>query len=823
MSESYNTINLFGCSVVSANAQFGLNQNPTIFTVKVAKDTLNNQIFSLPRGSTRSLVDLSLGSLSIRGIVQSVEEQTINISGSGVFTIKITDTKPVLDAAQVFLNASSNSVNLGENIISITPEVDSDFERGLRFAYIKTYIENATIKYGNENFRVDLSRISLPNRGTDTEYRIQGTSITLLELIQQTMSDNGFEWYVETNTSNVISVIPIDRSSDGINLSALKGDENVIRQTDGFENRDTINRSVIIGSQRQVLAFVDGPRFTQFWGFDNNGVPLTVPTFSIVYQNGQKVTKTTSEQEIRSVLNRDVGVNDVGKDYFDALRQYGNEFWGRKFWFRITASQIDSQNNPWVDVISAGFWEEDSGDRRPDNMPKDGMLKFGTDDGRWTAFVKLPSPAKRIQDRLKISWADSVRLNQGVLVTEFGQWYMKCSVERFGTYIVVTLNTPLAVTQNDQAGVEREDIVEDRRTELAKAWIPILDKRRHYGPWSFEPVSKSGKTELVVDSSINPWNFGYRDISLSEAVANQQKVAMARLRAIVLNKTEIDTAELEVTGLPRVNIGTIIGNGTNITGINVNFGVDSVITTYRANVFTGELTRLNKAYQDLVDSLRRKNRKLLDNFFGPVNYPAVTQEITTLKKENDSGIPQKDIDSFAEGKLCKVIDHDDFFLGIGPRQPFYKLQEVREVVTNGGITYAPLDIRFLQRVRNKSEPDNQPGRVPLNTIVTAFRSKANNSAYYFEYSPNPPTVSQGTIVQRVGTRLYEVVLTIADDRLTENELNALGSVENIGEPSNSPGRLIPGSTVEITWLTNSDGTLIPQINAPVNVFGNPGS
>ena len=185
MSESYTGLKLFGCSVISANAQFGLNQNSSIATVKILEDTSVGDLLTLTNNSIRSSVTVELGSLRIRGILQSIDSQDIDISGQDIFTLKITDTKTVLSSVQIFLRALSN-INYGTNILPVVPTLFEHFEDGMPFDFIRTALVGRTFKYGNELYRLDLSRITLPTRvvdGITVPYLITETSMTLIDFI----------------------------------------------------------------------------------------------------------------------------------------------------------------------------------------------------------------------------------------------------------------------------------------------------------------------------------------------------------------------------------------------------------------------------------------------------------------------------------------------------------------------------------------------------------------------------------------------------------------------------------------------------------------
>ena len=263
---------------------------------------------------------------------------------------------------------------------------------------------------------------------------------------------------------------------------------------------------------------------------------------------------------------------------------------------------IDANGEPWIDVTSAGWWNSGAA---PELLPKEGELKFGTDDGRWTSFIKLNDPGI-----LGGEWDNSFLISPNVLGTGFRRFYMKTSVERVdlnrsetsvfrrGSIFLVTLPTSLVVNKSNTVDGEKV-IRQTRMSTLAEVYLALLDRRHMYGPWSSDDVIPArlraeGKTRVQADTSLAPWTFGYRGISNTQAYTNMNAVARAKVRTYVSRLTEIDTGELEVADLPSVNLGTEIGSGTNITSILVSYSVQGIRTTYKCNLYSHELGRYQR-------------------------------------------------------------------------------------------------------------------------------------------------------------------------------------------------------------------------------------
>jgi len=92
--------NLFGGSVRNISVNLGINQNSTVVTTTVLKD---GQPITV---SNRQLVDISIGAFEFRGVVQSWNQTKVDRAGSGIYQVRMTDTKPVLDSAQVIIGSS---------------------------------------------------------------------------------------------------------------------------------------------------------------------------------------------------------------------------------------------------------------------------------------------------------------------------------------------------------------------------------------------------------------------------------------------------------------------------------------------------------------------------------------------------------------------------------------------------------------------------------------------------------------------------------------------------------------------------------------------
>ena len=137
MTQSTTTYNLFNGRVRNLNVTLGINQNPTVVTATVVRDNKSIVV------ANRQLINISVGAFDFRGIVQSWNETKRDIAGTGVYQVRITDTKPVLNAAQVIIGSSFNNertqaYNYGDNVIPIVFQTASQMVNGVPFNVIQT-------------------------------------------------------------------------------------------------------------------------------------------------------------------------------------------------------------------------------------------------------------------------------------------------------------------------------------------------------------------------------------------------------------------------------------------------------------------------------------------------------------------------------------------------------------------------------------------------------------------------------------------------------------------------------------------------------------
>jgi len=305
---------LFGGRVRSLNASLGINQSPTTVTVDIVKD--DNPISV----SNRQITDISIGAFDFRGIVQSWSQAKIDINGTGVYQVRLTDTKPVLNAAQVIIGSAfdstkTTSYDYGDNVIPVTFESATQISNGVPFSTIQTVIENASIRYGSQTYTVEFN-FTLPDRGSLVEYSISGRALSLLELISQIANDHGLNWYVSTSSDNVISVNMFGRSNLTnltVNQLAALHPSAIVRRHEGLENRDAIQKVVLVGGYKTYLNKTNGSLWEQFWGFESDGNKRSEPVYS--------------NDIMEQIINNDFTYEDYTEEDAQKIISYANEYW----------------------------------------------------------------------------------------------------------------------------------------------------------------------------------------------------------------------------------------------------------------------------------------------------------------------------------------------------------------------------------------------------------------------------------------------------------------------------------------------------------------
>jgi len=333
----------------------------------------------------------------------------------------------------------------------------------------------------------------------------------------------------------------------------------------------------------------------------------------------------------------------------------------------------------------------------------------------------------------------------------------------------------------------------------------------------------------VIDTSLTPWNFGFHGIIDSEGVESMDKVANARIKTITDTTTDIDTLELHVANVPKINLGVPLNRTGIITSLSINFSDSGIRTVYKSNQFTNELSKNQKYYQDLIDKLRRKAAEQNDRV------KPFEDELNTFKKELPepsitSPKESRDIPKTAKRTLGRVYARSS------DTTPHYNLTPMAWVSDAfGSLTLVrnPDVFGNYLGVVNMGEKQTAPGRLEIGTDgeLNVFSSRAvqlpNGSglilSYYIDVAAPKPHEFVATIEQSVSNsepryRVSPVENSVQQLQLLQSEILDLNDVLNIGEPVNFGGNIALGTEVTIRWNENPNGSFTPFIEQQLNLF-----
>jgi hypothetical protein len=783
---------VFGCSFKSITAQMGFNSQPIVFTVTVVEE--EDQDFTLDQYDVRSAQYISFGELSILGIVQGWEGPSVDPNGTGVYAVRLTDCRTVLDSANianVYVDEPESNVALiNSNIVYVgttgnaSENVGSNREEntGVLFSTIMERVEAATLHYGDDVFEVDMSELAtLTNwRGEGVnQYYIEGEVRSLVSTITEFCNAVGAEWWVESRRKSVIDntvviQIKVIRRLDGIgnplalemdNLVALH-DGHVIRRKDGYENQDIITHKVIWGGVKRKLNQVSDVEIKQFWGFDSDGQPLTTPSYTMP-DEPQSRRIQTSVAEMENVLNGDLD-DIMDADQLSSLKRYIDDFWGKRFYYTLNKNTLSDSGNDlpnYPEIIPAGWWEGTTPPHGVRQFDPDILLKMTTEDGRWGPFVRLSELFLTGSGTVEypliphyITWAPIIQ-NSNNLITRESESYMKCTLEQYGRYVIMVL--PTALTRYF-VNTETNEIDSDRVTRhsaLSSAWIPLMDRGIHYGPWSNTSLARSrvpspGASEVCVDRDLVPWTFGVR--GLSHTIAMSQLTDMAEQKIDTLpGLSIINTGQLEVADVPKVNIGQAVGLGGSITEIFIRFDTNGVLTRYVMNLYTRELGEFKRRKQREREEQQEEDEKQLEDKF-PDNKDDF--------EEPPEPEPAPEAEEAPTGPTPEVMDYvyqkPEGGLGVISVKeggPFYSVRRLSYADIDPDTFAGGLDITgsyFLaewNNVRNLAEAENSPGLLPVGTRVTvSIFSEYDEHGPYVAYIEQTPQVFTPPVVDEDG-------------------------------------------------------------------------
>lgn len=412
--------------------------------------------------------------------------------------------------------------------------------------------------------------------------------------------------------------------------------------------------------------------------------------------------------------------------------------------YDITDTGEDLPKYP--EIISTGWWEEDIHPQGARQFSIDNLRKLTTGDGRWGPFVRLRSIFKLedlypgeadaytqyatyaelnsqqwddwISRISRVKWTQAV-LNSSNIISHNGEYYMKCTLEQYGRYVILVLPVALSMYHINKTTGETDFTRVFRLGELENAWVPIRDRGVHYGPWSNNDslvirAPLPGRAEVSIDRTLVPWAFGVRGMSHITAMEKLDKIAESKVDTPP-KLSIINTGQLEVAGVPQTNLGQAIGLGASITEIFVRFDVNGITTRYIMNLYSRELGEFKRRQQEERESRKTKIEIDTDEEC-PDPDDAETHQIEDEHQAEDA----------LEGGTAPPFERDEPKGGngviIGPSMgglgggAYYNVREAS--AADFGARFAMvIPLTKWSDVFNIAEPDGSPGYLPPGTRV----------------------------------------------------------------------------------------------------------
>jgi hypothetical protein len=164
---------------------------------------------------------------------------------------------------------------------------------------------------------------------------------------------------------------------------------------------------------------------------------------------------------------------------------------------------------------------------------------------------------------------------------------------------------------------------------MFKPWtaaVPMVSNRYRWGPWA--EGKGFGKSELIIDKSFAPENFGGFD--------NMEYAAIAKIQAATETTNPqsgwaIESGSISLAGLPstddvdnpRIMGLQLMGAGPYVTDVNVTIGTDGVTTTYNMKT-QRKKHKLNEIYEN---RMRQNTEDLLQYYQDTANYVTSQNEL----------------------------------------------------------------------------------------------------------------------------------------------------------------------------------------------------
>jgi hypothetical protein len=291
---SFEQLTFLGASITDFSTSIGWNGEQTSVLVNLVEDLKNGDDYDPPQ--VGQPVAIEFGDFYYRGLLQNSTRMN-SFSGNPIYKAVITDTKDILDGAQVILNSYAGSTSIVKNLINAYGYLEVKYgfggslvnESGIPWFLVKEalnwIINISTDEYfgGKLNFRgihygLDLSEMPEP----PFYYRVGGGGggQSLLDIISQICLDGGHDFFLaldeDDEGNNTIRIRTVSRVlQPQLTLVQDFIDEHtdsVVSKDLGRELRNEVTSAFLLGGQKETI--FESDTVAPYWGIDDNNHPI---------------------------------------------------------------------------------------------------------------------------------------------------------------------------------------------------------------------------------------------------------------------------------------------------------------------------------------------------------------------------------------------------------------------------------------------------------------------------------------------------------------------------------------------------------------------
>jgi hypothetical protein len=287
-------ISFCGCSVTSINSKLGWNENKSTLEVGVVEDYIRNgDFFNPPALGTPCY--FSFGpNYYFWGLISSWNKRNSR-QGLQLYSITVEDPREILAGAKVIVGTYNGSTLGVHNIINAFGYWENLLgfggadtnQGGMTWDKIATAVQVLTntpaqvdmggpLVFRGIAYAVDLSAIPVPPQ----YYRVNGPTVSLLDMIQTVCSDCGCDFFVQLEPGLLLPIIRVYVASRYTQpplgtISAITNTNwggTVVESSSGLSLRNEPTTNFLIGGNINALYETDA--IQPFWGYDASGLPI---------------------------------------------------------------------------------------------------------------------------------------------------------------------------------------------------------------------------------------------------------------------------------------------------------------------------------------------------------------------------------------------------------------------------------------------------------------------------------------------------------------------------------------------------------------------